>query len=163
MKVADVMSRKVVTVTENASFSHLWRSIFKHRIHALPVVGARMKLVGIITREDILQTLYPNFRDVIEDFASATDFEGMEKSIKEAARLKAGDVMNRKVIYTRADTPIMRALSRMIVRDVAQLPVVDDDDSLVGLVSKGDIFYALFRRNFAATGRIPKRRHIGKK
>jgi CBS domain-containing protein len=43
----------------------------------------------------------------------------------------------------------MRALSRMIVRNLAQLPVLDEKDRVVGVVTKGDIFYALFKQHFA--------------
>jgi CBS domain-containing protein len=52
-KVADVMSRDVVTVAEDASLEHAVRLMERHYIKRLPVVrGSAM--VGILTRADIL-------------------------------------------------------------------------------------------------------------
>jgi len=56
--------------------------------------------------------------------------------------------MCRSVIFARETTLVMRALSRMIVRHVDQLPILNGDDEVVGVVTKGDIFYSLFKKNF---------------
>ena len=42
--------------------------------------------------------------------------------------------------FSRESTLVMRALSRMIVRHVDQLPVLNDEDEVVGVITKGDIF-----------------------
>lgn len=154
MNVAGVMTRRVITVRPNSSFTRLWRSIFRHHINALPVVDKTKKLVGIITREDILKSLYPNYRDLVGGLSGAFTFEEMEKETKSGESAKT--IMNRRVVYTRDTTPLMRVLSRMIVRGVDQLPVLDEEDRVVGMITKGDIFYALFRKNFQK--KIKKRR-----
>jgi CBS domain-containing protein len=116
-------------------------------VNSIPVVDAKKKLIGIITREDLLKSLYPDYKDVIDDFSSASDFENMEEKVKDLLTIRAKNLMSRRVIYTRENTPVMRALSRMIVRRVNQLPVLDARSNVVGMVTKGDIFYALFRKH----------------
>lgn len=145
MKVVDVMSRRTTTVDADRPLRELWRIIFKKRVNAIPVVDTKGKLLGIITKDDILHLFYPDYEDLVEDFFSVSDFEVMENKIDELGSKHARDIMNKRVIFTREDCPIMRALSRMFVRNFNQLPVVSDDDRLVGMVTKGDIFYALFR------------------
>ena len=72
--------------------------------------------------------------------------------VKEIVDLHAKNIMCRKVIFTRPDTPIMRALSRMYVRNVRQLPVLDTkQDVIVGMVSKGDVFDALFHKHLTSS------------
>lgn len=149
MKVADVMSRDIVTVTLDTPYRDLWKAIFKKHVNAMPVVDREKKLLGIITREDLLEPIYPQYQEVMENLTTARDFEGMEERLHDLVTLKARDVMCKRVIFTRDTTPIMRALSRMIVRRVNQIPVLTESDRLVGMVTKGDVFYSLFRRHFA--------------
>ena len=141
------MSRKIVTVSPKSELKELWKAIFKLHIHALPVVDAKNRLLGIVSEEDLLKPLYSNYQQYIEDFVTATDFEQMEGKIVEVAKLLAKDVMCPRVIFTRVESPAMRALSRMLVRNVHQLPVLDNNDRIVGMITKGDIFDALFRRH----------------
>ncbi|MBI2405126.1 CBS domain-containing protein [Candidatus Gottesmanbacteria bacterium] len=147
MKVHEVMSGHVVTASPGTPVRKLWEAIFKKGIHGLPVVDSKKKLVGIVAEEDLLKLLYPKYEDIIEDFTSASDFEEMEEKIDELTKLKAEHIMCKKIVFTRPDTPIMRALSRMIVRDVRQLPVVSEENILIGMITKGDIFDILFKKH----------------
>ncbi len=147
MKVAEVMSVDVFSVSPKTPLRDLWKAIFKKGIHGVPVVDSRKKLLGIVAEEDLLKLLYPKYEDLIESFVSASDFEAMEDKIHELTALNAEQIMSKKVIFTRPDTFVMRALSRMITQDVHQLPVVAENDKLVGVVTKGDIFDYLFRKN----------------
>lgn len=147
MQVKDIMSKDVITVSKQASFARIWEIIFKKHIHGLPVCREG-KLVGIIAEEDLLNKLYPSYEDYVYDFMHATRFEQMEEKLGELTKLRAKDIMNRKIFLTYPDIPIMRALSKMILRRVRQLPVVEPGtgNKLVGVVTKGDIFDSLFNK-----------------
>ncbi len=148
MVVGDIMSRKITLVKTDTSLRDLWKIIFARRVNALPVVDSRSKLVGIIAKEDILKLLYPDYEELVEDLFTTYDFETMEERIHELNAKKARDIMGKRVIFTREDTPIMRALSRMIARRLNQLPVLSrKNDTVVGMVTKGDIFRALFKKH----------------
>ena len=148
MIVSDIMSRDVKTVTPDTSCRDVWKKIFSTHVHTVPVVTSQNKLVGIVTRKDLLARLYPNYQDVLEFLETPQDFEAMEERIKELAPVKVKELMVTTVIFCRESTLVMRALSRMIVRHVDQLPVLNDDDEVLGVITKGDIFYSLFQRNF---------------
>lgn len=148
MTIRDVMSKKITLVKPDTSLRELWKTIFSHRVNAVPVVDPKRKLVGIISKEDMLKLLYPNYEDMMEDLFTSYDFETMEERIHELNAMKAKDIMCRRVVFTREDTPIMRALSRMIARRLNQLPVLSrKDDTVIGMVTKGDIFRALFKKH----------------
>ncbi len=52
--------------------------------------------------------------------------------------MNAADVMTRRVITVRADTPVTDAVRLMLQDDVSGLPVVDREGRLVGIVTEGD-------------------------
>ncbi len=158
MKVADVMSRSTVFASPDASFKSLWRSIIKNKINSVPVVDKNKKLLGIVTRENLLEKLYPDYSDLFASELEVPDFEDMETKILELSGLKAQDVMSKRVIYTHEETPVMRALSRMIVRRVNQLPVLSDKGALIGVVTKGDIFSSMFRTHMGKGAK--KKQHV---
>jgi len=145
MRVKQLMSKRVVSVSPKASFTELWKIIFKKGIHGLPVIDKNKILIGIIAEEDLLSKLYPSYQEYVDDFQSATDFEEMEKNIGELKKLRAQDVMNKSIHLTYPETAILQALSKMIIRQVRQLPVIDNEGKLIGIITKGDIFDYLFK------------------
>jgi CBS domain-containing membrane protein len=149
------MSKHLSTVQPDTGFKELWQQIHIHKVNAMPIVDKANKLLGIVTKEDLLKQLYPDYQEFLEDFTSGGDFEEMERRISELTAKKARDVMSTHVIFTRHETPIMRALSRMIVRGVDQLPVLNDHNEVVGVITKGDIFHGLFTQHLAKTSQTP--------
>jgi len=145
MIVSEIMSKGVVTVYPETSYREIWKKFFSNRIHTIPVVDKSNKLLGIIARADLLRPLYPQYQNVFEYLETSKDFEAMEDKISEMAGYRAKDLMCTTVIFTRVDTLIMRVLSRMIVRKLDQLPVLTYDDEVIGVITKGDIFYSLFQ------------------
>lgn len=152
MRVFEVMTTKVIVVSPNTSFPEIWQIIFKKRIHGLPVVDKENKLLGIIAEKDLLARLYSFhrfnflFAQSIIDFFSGARFEKMEARLKKLASLRAKDVMNETVFTTTTEAPILRALASMMARRVRQLPVVTRKREVIGMITKGDIFDALFKK-----------------
>lgn len=160
MKIHEVMAFEIVFVGPETPLPKVWEALFKKRVNALPVVDGKKKLQGIVTKEDLLKVLFPKESELIGDYISEADFVGMEEKLREKSSVVARDVMNSRVIFTRTDTPVMRALSRMILRSVNQLPVLSEKDEVVGMVTKGDIFYSLFRKSRKKNEKKRKNRMI---
>jgi CBS domain-containing membrane protein len=146
MKVKDVMTSSVMTCVPTATIRELWKHIFSKHVNAIPVIDKKRHLLGIITKEDLLKKLYPDYREFFEDILAIGDFEKMEDTVKEIGGKMAREIMCPHVVFTRYNDPVMRALSRMIARRLNQLPVLSDTDEVIGLITKGDIFYALFKK-----------------
>jgi len=152
MKVKDVMTSNVMTCAPNATVKELWKHIFSKHFNAIPVIDTKRHLLGIITKEDVLKALYPDYREFFEDIFAIEDFEKMEDAVKEIGSKAASVIMCKHVVFTRHNTPVMRALSRMIAKRLNQLPVLSDNDAVIGMVTKGDIFYALFKKELKNDG-----------
>lgn len=144
--VESIMESNVITIKDTASLRDVWKLFSKKKINSAPIVDKRSHLIGIISKEDMLQLLYPDYRAYVSDI-------GIEKYVledKEFATVmkeKVSEVMNRNVIHTHRQTSIMRALGRMIANRVNQLPVVDDENHVVGIMTKGQIFEGLYKFN----------------
>jgi CBS domain-containing protein len=55
MKVADIMTRKVVTVSPELSVFELAALLVRHRISAAPVIGTDGRIIGIVSESDLLR------------------------------------------------------------------------------------------------------------
>ncbi len=54
-KVKDVMTKKVLTIHEDTELEDIVDKIVEKKINRLPVIDSKGKLVGIVTRSDILR------------------------------------------------------------------------------------------------------------
>lgn len=59
--------------------------------------------------------------------------------------VKAKDVMTRNVITVKADTPVEVIIKILTVRKLTGIPVVDDDNTLLGIVTEKDLLGLLFK------------------
>ena len=53
--------------------------------------------------------------------------------------LKTKDIMNKKVICVKKDTPVVEAIRLMSTNNITGVPVVEDDMTLVGILSEQDV------------------------
>ena len=149
MKVKDVMSKKVITVNPQATFGEIGKVIFGRRFSqkfsSVPVVDKKGKLVGIVTEKDLLKRLYPTEEQLLEDFFEASNFYKMEENVHSAEHLTASEMMTKPPQVTSPETPLLKAGSLMLVERVRRLPVINKKSKLVGIISQGDIFRAVFQ------------------
>jgi len=99
-------------------------------VRAVPVVGDRYEVLGIVTTGDALDRVLREAR---------TD-AGERMEIREA--VSARDVMTRAVLCVSESQPLVDAARMMVNRKVEQLPVVRDGQ-LVGLLTRNAVLHRL--------------------
>jgi CBS domain-containing protein len=142
--VKNFMHKKVLTVNLDTPLNEIWSLIFKKGIHALPVVDKKNKLLGIISEEDLLSKIYPEYTEIIADI-NHFDLSSLEGQVKKLKKITAKDVLSKTVFTTKEDASIFLALSRMLMLQIRQLPVLSKDRTVIGMISKGDLFDYIFR------------------
>lgn len=158
MKVKDIMCKKVVTVSPDTSIKEVSKIVFSKKIQALPVVDKNGKMLGIVAESDILARLYPSQKEFVEDFVNASNFDDMEDGMKGVLKLSVKDIMNRSAVLAYPDDPLMKAASKMMVRRVGRLPVIDPETGkLLGVISKGDVIRAIIKFHKQPFERILKK------
>jgi CBS domain-containing protein len=99
---------------------------------AVPVVGERYEVLGILTSGDALAHLLQRGHPEEGDEASAT-----------AEQPTAKEIMTRSVLCVSEGQALVEAANMMVNRDVEQLPVVREGE-LVGFVTRDSILRALY-------------------
>jgi len=100
-------------------------------VHAIPVVGERYEVLGILTSGDALAHM----------LSAARRREDQGKGEEKEAPT-ARDFMTRSVLCVSEDQALSEAANMMVNRDVEQLPVVREGE-LVGFVTRESILRAL--------------------
>jgi CBS domain-containing protein len=117
MTLKDVAIRGVETAGPDASVSVLANTMDEKGVGSV-VVTEENRVVGIVTDRDIALTL-----------ARETD----------PMTLTARDVMTPEPLTMRPDAGLLELTERMDVEGVRRVPVVDDNDVIVGIVTLDDL------------------------
>lgn len=128
MQVLDLMTTEVFKVSPATPIKEAAQLMFRHRVSGLPVVEEDGTLTGIITEADFLR---------LEVARSEADDPIPVEEVAE--------IMTRGVVTIAPEVGLAEAAKIMVVQDVKRLPVVDDQERLLGIISRLDIV-AVFTR-----------------
>jgi acetoin utilization protein AcuB len=132
MFVSRSMSRKVVTVVKETTVLEAQSLMQSREIRHLPVVDEDDRLVGIVTDRDIRSALP---YDLAKGKADSRERD-------KYAQLKVGDIMSTDVLPVSPTHTLQDALLLLERKKVGSLPVVDDDNRVVGILSVRDLMRA---------------------
>lgn len=141
MLVQDIMSRNIRTVRPDTALLEVSSLMCLYRLSGLPVVE-NGQLQGFVAEKDVLSRLFPTLGDLMDGMAGV-DYSAMSSQYKEVMNLKVTDIMAKRVISVRPDMHAMQAAAIMVRHNFRRIPVATGD-TLVGMVSLGDVHKALF-------------------
>ncbi len=127
MEVRDWMTSNPVTIQADAPLINAYELMKENEIRRLPVVNRQKELVGMITRNDLLQHV-PFFPD--ED--------DLEKELP-YINLTVEDAMSYDTISVESTDTIQDAAETMLEAKISGLPVLAGN-KLVGIITESDIF-----------------------
>ncbi len=144
MKAKDVMTKLVYTVKPEEKVGNAVYYICRYKFAGLPVVNEENKVVGVVSEKDILKAMYPTYEEFYINPLQAMDFEEMEQNYQEVNNLKVKEIMSSPAITATLETPLLKIGSLMILKKIRRVPIVSEDEKLVGIISQGDIHRAVF-------------------
>ena len=131
MYVKDFMTKNPVVITKDTSIRKALDLMAHHDFHRLPVVDGDGKLIVLVTG------------GLVEESSGARN---TSLSIYELNyllnRTKVSDIMIRDVVSIGPDEFLEEAALRMENNEIAALPVVDQDNKVIGIITEKDIFKA---------------------
>lgn len=130
MLVRELMTPKPIVVAPEMPVPDALSLMRGRKIHQLPVVDNKGKLVGIVTEQDLLHA----------SASSVTTLSVWELPTL-LAKITVEMVMVKNVCTVQEDTPVEEAARIMADKGIGCLPVLGKD-SMVGLVTKSDLFLA---------------------
>jgi CBS-domain-containing membrane protein len=116
-QLAVVMNEDFLFMKQDQDIVDAAKLLFEHRVHGLPVVNKKNKLVGIISPTEILKVL-----------------------INRKIKCDVMEYISKLVVPVYVDTPINIIMEIIKVTNETALPVLDDNRKVVGIVTDGDLF-----------------------
>ena len=147
MKVKEIMSHPVITVSEGASLEETAKVLLDNRIGGVPVIDDQSKLTGIVTESDFAAKEkglpFSTFRapQVLDQWLSG---EGIEQIYKAARRRKAEEIMTCDVVVVSENDQVEEVVRLMLRHDINRIPVVSDG-ALVGIVARHDLLKLMLK------------------
>ena len=121
LKVGDIMTKKVIIIPYGEDLSEVAKLMKRYGIGSVIVVEDEKskKARGIITERDVIYKVLSKKRDPY--------------------MTKVEEMMSKPLRVIKSDTPIEEAAKAMRDNKIKRLPVVSEDNELIGIVSEGDI------------------------
>lgn len=147
MKVKDVMTREVITLSPEVGIEEAAKQLRENKISGAPVVDGD-RIVGILSEADLMRLLeeesinlvFPSPLELIE--LPIKMHQQLKETIKKLTASKVKDVMTREVITIGEEARIEEAARLMAKHGINRLPVVKDG-KLVGIVTRADVIKAM--------------------
>jgi CBS domain-containing protein len=131
--VSSVMRGDVVTLAPDETLDVGQDIMRLGRVRHLPVLDEDGRLVGIVSKRDLLESSLS--RALEFDPASRRAFLGS---------VQVREVMSEEVVSVGPETSLEDAAQLLVLRQIGCLPVVGDDGTMLGLVTETDLLGAAF-------------------
>jgi len=147
MLIKDFMTPNPITITEDIAVIDAAEMMKRNRVRRFPVLREN-ELVGMVTDRDV-RSAGPS---------QVISFDKAERKLlpdlyELLTKITIKDIMSRNVLVIDENKTIVTASLMMLRHKITGLPVVDEQQNLVGILTQGDIFKAMV--NFSAS-------HLGK-
>jgi len=119
MSVLELCDREIAAVPLDASVADAINKMLDHHVGAVAVVDAEFRVAGIFTERDVLMRV-AGFAIDVEHTAVASYMAANPHALP-------------------ADSSVAFAVNKMVVEEFRHIPLVDESDRPVGVVSMRDI------------------------
>ncbi len=145
--VADLMTREPIVVTPTTPLSTAIQILVDRQVSGLPVVDPDGKLIGVISESDLMWRekgidMPPHimFLDSVIYLENPAKYD---LELHKVLGQTVGEVMTAHAITIAPDATLPAAARIMHEKKVHRLPVVDDDNRPIGIITQGDIVRAM--------------------
>ncbi len=140
-RVSKIMRRDVITCSAEADVGEIAKLIWENDVSSIPVVE-QGKVIGMVTDYDLISReseydgpIYLPFIDVYFRVPGTGDPEQLRRILATTAR----ELMSYPVQTISQDDTVQDAATIMYENRINALPVVDDNELLVGIIARADI------------------------
>ncbi|MGQ4360342.1 CBS domain-containing protein [Streptomyces sp. SAS_272] len=146
-KVGSVMTADVVRAEYGTSFKEVARLLAAHRISGLPVVDEDDKVIGVLSETDLMmhQATSPDPYEPKHRTRLAELAPGARRQAAKGRARTAGRLMTAPPVTVHAEDTIVQAARVMAQRKVERLPALDEEERLVGIVTRHDLLQVFLR------------------
>ncbi|ACZ87637.1 CBS domain-containing protein [Streptosporangium roseum] len=145
VNVKDVMTRRVISVGEDACFKDIAELLITHAVSAVPVLDSDGHVTGVVSEADLLHK--EEGRKRFHGASCPPPQTGPDQG-PEAGKARgkvARELMTAPAVTVSMDVPVAAAGRLMEHHGVKRLPVLDGHGHLAGIVSRHDLLKVFAR------------------
>ncbi|WP_137991117.1 CBS domain-containing protein [Streptomyces vilmorinianum] len=142
-RIGELMTRDVVSVRGDAPFKEIVGVLSRNRVTAVPVVDAGNRVIGVVSEGDLLRKTADQAAP--GELPAVPGLEAWERAKAEGTR--AEELMSAPAVCARPEWSVVEAARLMEVQGVKRLVVADEEDRLVGIVSRRDLLGIFLRED----------------
>jgi CBS domain-containing protein len=132
--VKDVMSTHVIAVRQSAGYKEMAAMLRDQRVSAFPVIDDDNKVIGVVSETDLLA------KEALEGTVPGTLQSLPRQHVRSQVNgVTAAELMTKPAVTIGPDKPVTDAARLMFTMRVKRLPVVSDDGTLIGIVTRSDV------------------------
>lgn len=131
MKVSNVMTTNLVAAREGTTAREIGTKLLIGNFNGLPVIESSIKVIGIVTAVDILRAI---------------------RQGKNLDSILAVDIMTANPVVVKKDTAINEVIELILQKLIILVPVINNQQRLVGVVSRLDTLRQNLSQKFVTVG-----------
>ena len=132
--VKDVMSTHVIAVRQRAGYKEMAAMLHDQRVSAFPVIDDDNKVIGVVSETDLLA------KEALEGTVPWTLQSLPRQHVRSQVNgVTAAELMTKPAVTIGPDKSVTDAARLMFNMRVKRLPVVSDDGTLIGIVTRSDV------------------------
>lgn len=143
MRVRDFVRRDLTAVERDTPVERAIKLLENSGLSSLPVVDEEGKVVGIISERDIIRALLPDYVDMLRSVSFLPSLDRLAKKLGEIGDHPVEQYMTKEVVSVRLEDTDIHVADLMLRKGLKQLPVVDEQGRLVGVVRRVDLLSRL--------------------
>lgn len=146
LKVKEIMTKDVVTVTKETTVMELARIFAERHISSLPVLDSAGNLIGIVTETDLVEqdkSLHiPTVISIFDWVIYLESDKKFEKELKKMTGRTVGDIYSADVVSVSPEATVADVADIFSSRKITAVPVVDGG-RLAGIVARIDLIRSM--------------------
>lgn len=140
--ISEIMTRQIVTLDPDLTVFQAWELMLRHMVKAMPVVDQNQHVLGMLTDEDLMHRagIKPHL-----SVASRMDEETLREQFEllRSSPLSVREVMSSPAIVLNQNDSLGSAAALMAKHEIKRLPVLDQDEKIIGVISRVDVLKQL--------------------
>lgn len=150
--IGELMTRQVVSVELDTPFKDIAQILADNAVSAVPVLDSLGRPAGIVSEADLLRKAADQ-----PDLSGRTPLPHLEAWERARAEGRtAGELMSAPAVCAHPEWSVVEAARLMEAQNVKRLPVVDETDMLLGIVSRSDLLRVFLRQDKAIQEEISR-------
>ncbi len=146
LTAADIMTKNVISVTQETSVIELAKLLTTHNISGVPVLDASDKLIAVVTENDLIDQSkklhIPTVVTILDSVFYLENPDKMEAEMKKIAATTVAEICSGTPKTILPDTRLDEIATIMAEGNIHTLPVLDNG-ILIGIIGKKDIIKTL--------------------